>query len=362
MTPITKDQVSIALQHFIDPYLQQDLVSAKAVREIYCENNRVKLDICLGYPAAGVKDQLIAAIQATLSSQGIVDTDITISCKIEPHTVATNINPLKNVKNIIAIASGKGGVGKSTTAVNLAMALQLEGARVGLLDADIYGPNQPLMLGVTDIPDIKQPEGLLPVIQHGLQTMSIGYLVHPNTPMIWRGPMVSQALQQLTFETLWDDLDYLIIDLPPGTGDIQLTLAQKIPVTGAVMITTPQVVAIADVRKGLEMLRKVKIPILGIIENMGLHRCSHCGHEEAIFGSGGAMQLAQDTECDLLGQLPLDSTIREQADEGYPSVIAQPGGKIAQTYREIARRTAGKIATMPKSFATKFPKIVVEAG
>ena len=281
--------------------------------------------------------------------------------KIPAYATQPGIPPVPGVKNIIAVASGKGGVGKSTTAVNLALALQADGAHVGIVDADIYGPNQPQMLGVDTRPEGgKGKGGLKPVVAHGLQTISMGYLVNANTPMVWRGPMVSQALQQLVGQTEWDDLDYLIVDMPPGTGDIQLTLSQKVPVCGVVIVTTPQEIALLDARKGLEMFRKVNINVLGVVENMSEYTCSHCGHHEAIFGEGGAERLCKETDCELLGKLPLDKSIREQADGGKPTVIAEPESEIANMYRTIARRIVAKLSLQPKNYSGKFPKIVVE--
>lgn len=262
------------------------------------------------------------------------------------------------VKNIIAVASGKGGVGKSTTTVNLALALAAEGARVGILDADIYGPNQPQMLGVTQKPDSKDGKTFEPIIAHGIQSMSIGYLIGVDTPMVWRGPMATSALQQLINETNWDNLDYLLIDLPPGTGDIQLTLAQKIPLSGAVIVTTPQDIALLDVRKGIAMFEKVNVPILGIVENMSIHICSKCGHAEHIFGTGGGERVAKQFNTELLGSLPLDIRIREQADGGKPTVVAEPEGQITKTYRDIAKKIANKLQQTKSKI--KFPKIVIE--
>jgi ATP-binding protein involved in chromosome partitioning len=265
-----------------------------------------------------------------------------------------------SVKNIIAIASGKGGVGKSTTAVNLALALKAEGATVGILDADIYGPSQPRMLGVTDKP--KSPDGktLEPLMGHGVQSMSIGYLIEEETPMIWRGPMVTQALEQLLNDTDWQDVDYLIIDLPPGTGDIQLTLAQKVPVSGALIITTPQDIALLDARKALKMFEKVDVRVLGIVENMSIHICSECGHEEHIFGKGGGQSMSEEYEVDFVGALPLDKQIREEVDNGNPTVASDPDGRITQIYREIARRVAAKLSLQAKEFSAKFPNIVIQ--
>lgn len=270
------------------------------------------------------------------------------------------MKPLPNIKNIIAVASGKGGVGKSTTAVNLALALSQQGVRAGILDADIYGPSQPLMLGVTTRPDIKDKKSLLPIMAHGIQSMSIGYLIDETSPMAWRGPMVSMALQQLLNDTQWDDLDYLVIDLPPGTGDIQLTLAQKIPVTGAVIVTTPQDLALLDARRAYEMFRKVNVPVLGIIENMSIHICSQCGHSESIFGTGGGAEMATQYAIDLLGQLPLDIQIREQADSGKPTVIAAPHSPNALLYGHIAKQVMAKLALQAQNESGKFPTIVIK--
>jgi ATP-binding protein involved in chromosome partitioning len=285
---------------------------------------------------------------------------MSINSPIVSHAVKPGLALVPGIKNIIAVASGKGGVGKSTTAVNLALALRTEGAQVGILDADIYGPNQPHMLASVGQQPEKNAKGLQPIICHGLQSMSMAYMIDPETPMIWRGPMVSQALQQLLNETEWKNLDYLIIDLPPGTGDIQLTLAQKVPVTAAVIVTTPQDIALLDARKAIEMFKKVNIPILGIIENMSVYHCKQCGHQEYIFGSKGADKLGATTDCESLGALPLDIKIRQQADEGKPIVIAEPESSNAKIYGEIARKVAAKLALLPKNYAAKFPNIIVE--
>jgi ATP-binding protein involved in chromosome partitioning len=267
---------------------------------------------------------------------------------------------MQNIKNVIAVASGKGGVGKSTTAVNLALALAGEGANVGILDADIYGPSQPRMLGLSGQPDSEDGKSLEPMENYGIQAMSIGFLIDEETPMIWRGPMVTQALEQLLGDTQWRNLDYLVIDLPPGTGDVQLTLAQKIPVSGAIIVTTPQDIALLDARKGLKMFEKVEVPVLGIVENMSLHICGKCGNEEPIFGEGGGTSLADESKVDLLGKLPLDISIREQTDSGKPSVVFEPNGRVAQIYAEIARKAAGKLAAQGKDYSAKFPKIVID--
>jgi ATP-binding protein involved in chromosome partitioning len=285
---------------------------------------------------------------------------VNVKSKIVSHSVQRGVKLIPEVKNIIAVASGKGGVGKSTTAVNLALALAAEGASVGILDADIYGPSQPTMLGITGRPESKDGKTLEPMIGHGLQAISIGFLIDVDTPMVWRGPMVTQALEQLLKDTRWQGVDYLVVDLPPGTGDIQLTLAQKVPVTGAVIVTTPQDIALIDARKGLKMFEKVGIPIIGIVENMSIHICSNCGHEEHIFGSGGAEKMCKDFNTEFLGALPLDIRIREQTDSGKPSVVADPDGRIAEIYRKIARRVAVKISEQAKDMSSKFPNIVIQ--
>jgi len=294
----------------------------------------------------------------TIPGIGSVTANVTI--KIVSHAVQRGVKLIPGVKNIIAVASGKGGVGKSTVAVNLALGLAAEGASVGVLDADIYGPSQPTMLGITGRPASKDGKRIEPMEGHGIQAMSIGFLIDVEQPMVWRGPMVTQALEQLLNETNWREVDYLVVDLPPGTGDIQLTLAQRVPVTGAVIVTTPQDIALLDARRGLKMFEKVNIPILGIVENMSLHICSRCGHEEHIFGSGGGARMSKDYAVDLLGSLPLDINIREQADSGKPTVVADPGGRVAEIYRQIARRVAVKIAERQQDHSAAFPKIVVQ--
>jgi len=285
---------------------------------------------------------------------------VNLSQKITSHAVQRGVKLVPGVKNIVAVASGKGGVGKSTTAVNLALALAAEGARVGVLDADIYGPSQPTMLGISGRPESKDGKTIEPLEGYGLQAMSIGFLIDVDTPMVWRGPMVTQALEQLLKDTNWRDLDYLIVDMPPGTGDIQLTLSQKVPVTGAVIVTTPQDIALLDARKGLKMFEKVGVPIVGIVENMSIHVCSNCGHAEPIFGSGGAQKMCSEYDVPFLGSLPLDIRIREQADSGRPTVIADPDGKVAQIYKDIARRTAVAVAKKAEDFSAKFPSIVIQ--
>jgi len=349
------------LSTYCDPYLQLDLGAAKVVQSIDIQLDRVDIKLQFGYPFLTSRDEVISTLKnwlAPVSDGATVHIDI--SFKIEAHTGSRGIKAVAQIKNIIAVASGKGGVGKSTTAVNLAIALAQEGARVGILDADIYGPSQPMMLGATQPPEHKQQKVLLPIMSHGIQSMSIGYLIDEKAPMVWRGPMVTTALQQLLNDTQWDDLDYLIVDLPPGTGDIQLTLAQKIPVTGALIVTTPQDLALLDARRACEMFRKVNIPVLGIIENMSLHTCAQCGHTDAIFGEGGGQRMAEQYSVDLLGQLPLDRRIREETDQGKPTTVADPHGQIAKIYREAARRVAAKLALQIKDYSHKFPTIVVK--
>jgi ATP-binding protein involved in chromosome partitioning len=361
MANIGKEQIEAALSQYVDPHLDSDLIAAKAVKGIEIDGGQVKVRVVLGYPAKSYRDKLAAAVKERVESiEGVTSADIEVSTKIAAHAVQSTLKPIDNVKNIIAVASGKGGVGKSTTAVNLALALSAEGAKVGLLDADIYGPSQPRMLGVTGKPESTDGQSLEPMMSYHVQSMSIGYLIDEETPMIWRGPMVTQALEQLLKDTNWADLDYLVIDLPPGTGDTQLTLAQKVPVSGAIIVTTPQDIALLDARKGLKMFQKVEVPVLGIVENMSIHICSQCGHEEHIFGEGGGQRLADQFDVDFLGGLPLNTQIREQTDGGKPPVIADPDGRIAQIYREVAMRAAAQLSLQAKSYAAKFPSIVIQ--
>ena len=361
MAEIARSQIEDAIKAYIDPYLEGDLVSNKTIKDIKIEGEKVTVDIELGFPAEGYKAELAAKLKDKVEAvEGISEANFNISHKIVAHAVQKGVNAITGVKNIIAIASGKGGVGKSTTAVNLALALSAEGATVGILDADIYGPSQPRMLGVSQKPESEDGKTLEPMNSYHIQSMSIGYLIDEETPMIWRGPMVTQALEQLLNDTKWKDVDYLIIDLPPGTGDIQLTLAQKVPVTGAVIVTTPQDIALLDARKGLKMFEKVEVPVLGVIENMSIHICSECGHEEHIFGSGGGGRMADQHNVDLLGSLPLDISIRTGTDEGKPSVVADPNGRIAEIYRDISRRVAAKLSKQSKDYSASFPNIVIQ--
>ncbi len=361
MSELSKGQVEEAIKQYVDPYLEQDLISAKAIKGIDVEGGKVGVDVVLGYPAAGYRERLTGELQRRIEAiEGVDTADVRVSWKIAEHATQKNVQAVSGIKNIIAIASGKGGVGKSTTAVNLALALSAEGASVGILDADIYGPSQPRMLGISGRPESRDGQSLEPMVSYHLQSMSIGYLIDEDTPMIWRGPMVTQALEQLLKDTRWQDLDYLIIDLPPGTGDTQLTLAQKVPVSGAVIVTTPQDIALLDARKGLKMFEKVEVPVLGIVENMSIHICSSCGHEEHIFGEGGGQRMAEEYEVPFLGALPLDIRIREETDSGKPTVVAEPDSRIAEIYREIARRTAARLSLQAKNYAARFPQIVIQ--
>jgi ATP-binding protein involved in chromosome partitioning len=358
---LTVEQVNQALARIVDPNTGKDLVAGKAARNARVEGSDVSVDVELGYPARSqiepIRRQVIAALREL---PGVGNVSANVYQKIIAHSVQQGVKLLPGVKNIIAVASGKGGVGKSTTAVNLALALAAEGASVGMLDADIYGPSQPMMLGISGRPESQDGKRLEPMTGHGIQAMSIGFMIDVDTPMVWRGPMVTQALEQLLRETNWQELDYLVVDMPPGTGDIHLTLAQKIPVTGAVIVTTPQDIALLDARKGLKMFEKVGIPILGIVENMAMHVCSKCGAIEHIFGEGGGERMAKEYDVDYLGGLPLDIRIREQADSGCPTVVADPDGPLAGSYREIARRIAVKIAEKARDMTSRFPSIVVQ--
>ena len=353
-----------AIAGYVDPYLGQDLVSAKAVKELRLEGDRAIARIELGFPALRYQDELRNELGARLAGiPGVTRTHVDIGWKVAVHAVQRNVKPLPSIRNIVAVASGKGGVGKSTTAVNIALALKSEGATVGLLDADVYGPSVPRMLGLGgQRPTSADGKTMDPLIAYGLQCMSIGFLVNEEDPMVWRGPMATQAFNQLVGATRWQDVDYLIIDMPPGTGDIQLTLSQQVPVSGAIIVTTPQDIALLDARKGLRMFEKVNVPILGIVENMSTHVCSKCGHVEPIFGEGGGQRMSTQHGVPLLGSLPLDLRIRVEADQGYPTVAADPDGPIAQAYREIARRAAAKLAVSARDFSHLFPKITIEGA
>ena len=359
--PITDTALLEQLKTVIDPNTGKDFVSTRQLRNLKIDGSSVTFDVELGYPAKSQIDGLRAAlIAAARRVPGVDNVSANVTVKIVAHTVQRGLKVLPNVKNIIAVSSGKGGVGKSTVAVNLALALAAEGASVGMLDADIYGPSQPLMLGISGQPESTDGNTLEPLVGHGIQTISIGFLVDPDQPMIWRGPMVTQALQQLLTQTNWKDLDYLVVDMPPGTGDIALTLSQQVPVTGAVIVTTPQDIALLDARKGLMMFRKVEIPVLGVVENMSVHVCPACGHESHVFGAGGGRSMAEEYGVALLGELPLELSIREQADSGRPTVVAEPDSAVAQAYGRVARKAAARLALAAGGSAAASPRITIE--
>ncbi len=356
----TQEQLLAALSAVIDPNTGKDFVSTKALKNVHIEGGEVSFDVELGSPA---KSQIPALRKALVAAAkgvpGVDNVSANLATKVTAHAVQRGVQLMPNVKNIVAVASGKGGVGKSTTAANLALALAAEGAKVGVLDADIYGPSQPMMLGISRRPESDDGKTMEPLENHGVEVMSIGFLVNQDEAMIWRGPMATQALEQLLRQTNWHDLDYLIVDLPPGTGDIQLTLSQRVPMTGAVIVTTPQDIALIDARKAVTMFEKVGVPILGVVENMAVHVCSKCGHAEHIFGEGGGKRYAQEKGIDYLGALPLSMQIREQADSGKPTVVADPDSEAAEIYRSVARQVAIKIAARSKDFSAKFPSITV---
>jgi ATP-binding protein involved in chromosome partitioning len=349
-----------ALRGVVDPQTGLDFVSTKQLRNLRIEGGDVSFEVELGYPAKSLFDGLREALTvAARGVAGVQKVSVGMSSRVVAHAVQRGVQLLPKVKNIIAVASGKGGVGKSTTAVNLALALAAEGAKVGILDADIYGPSQPMMMGIEGRPESPDGKTMEPMENYGVQVMSIGFLVDADNPMIWRGPMATQALEQLLRQTNWGDLDYLIVDMPPGTGDIQLTLSQRVPMTGAVIVTTPQDIALIDARKAVTMFEKVGVPILGVVENMAVHVCSNCGHAEHIFGEGGGKRYAEEKGLDYLGALPLDIQIRLQADSGKPTVVADPDGGPALIYKSVARQVAIKIAAKAKDFSAKFPTISV---
>ena len=359
MTTLTEDKIQSILSNVIDENTGKDLVSADNLKNISVDDEIVNVELLLKYPAANFHEELKGVVEEALSKEGVNYSNISINSKIPSHETQ-GVEALPGVKNIIAVASGKGGVGKSTTAVNLALALKSEGANVAIREADIYGPSQPRMLGVKDLrPRESEGGNMKPVMAHGLQSMSIGFLVDEASPMVWRGPMVTQALEQLLKNTEWEDVDYMIIDMPPGTGDTQLTLSQKIPVSGAVIVTTPQDIALIDAQNGLAMFEKVNIPILGIVENMSIHICSKCGNAEEIFGHGGGKDMAVDSKTNFLGALPLQLDIRTDVDEGTPSVAKDPDSQVTDMYQEIARKVAGILSLKNESVGA-FPKITIE--
>ncbi|HHC73504.1 MAG TPA: iron-sulfur cluster carrier protein ApbC, partial [Thiothrix sp.] len=328
--------------------------------EVSDNGAKVFVRVVQGYPAGNYRDELAAEIKTRLQDAGVTEVEAVVETRVVAHSVQKSLKRISGIKNIIAVASGKGGVGKSTTSVNLALALAADGASVGILDADIYGPSQPRMLGIEGQPESKDGTTLEPMENYDLKAMSIGFLIDEDTPMIWRGPMVTQALEQLLNDTQWGNLDYLVVDLPPGTGDTQLTLSQKIPVSGAVIVTTPQDIALLDARKGLKMFEKVEVPILGVVENMSIHICSQCGNAEHIFGEGGGKRMSEEYGVSYLGGLPLDISIREQADNGKPTVVADPNGQITAMYKDISRKMAASLAQKGKDYSTKFPTIKIE--
>ena len=358
---VTVENVQTVLRSIMNPDTQSDLMACASIKNLSVSDNNIHVDVVLGYPAKSqfqaIKDLVVSQLKKIADVKNI---EVNVSSDIVAHMVQRGVKLLPGVKNIIAVASGKGGVGKSTTAVNLALALSAEGASVGILDVDIYGPSLPMMLGISGRPESKAENTIEPMEGHGLQASSIGFLINEDSPMVWRGPMVTSALEQLLRQTRWRDLDYLIVDMPPGTGDIQLTLSQKVPVTGAVIVTTPQDIALLDARKGLKMFEKVGVPIIGIVENMSTYICPSCGHEEHVFGSGGGQKMCSDYSVDFLGSLPLNISIREQSDAGRPTVVAEPDGPISMVYQQIARQIAIRIAGLAKDMSSKFPNIVIQ--
>lgn len=365
MSAIDQNELEDAIKSFTDPYLNKNLFDLKAVKELECENGAVNLVVEMPYACQGIlggmKQILLTNIEFV---DGVESVDISVSFNISAHSVQGQVPAFDRVKNVIVVASGKGGVGKSTSSVNLALALAQEGASVGILDADIYGPSVGMMLGIPEgqKPETEENKYFVPIEAHGIQAMSMAFLVDNNTPMVWRGPKVSGALIQLATQSLWNNLDYLVIDMPPGTGDIQLTLAQKVPVTGSVIVTTPQDIALLDCKKGIEMFRKVDIDVLGVIENMSTHICSNCGHHEPIFGEGGGSRIAQEYQTEVLGEMPLHQTIREQTDSGSPTVVAEPDSEVAHLYRDIARKVSAAISQKPLDPKRAFPNIAVSRG
>ena len=357
---LTPEGLMDALKAVADPNTGKEFAASRSLKNLQIAEGDVSFDLELGYPAksqhAAIRKALVAAAKTV---PGVENVSVNVVTKVISHAVQRGVQLMPNVKNIVAVASGKGGVGKSTTAANLALALASEGATVRLLDADIYGPSQPMMMGIEGRPESDDGKTMEPLERHGVQVMSIGFLVDPDQAMVWRGPMATQALEQLLRQTNWKDLDYLIVDMPPGTGDIQLTLSQRVPMTGAVIVTTPQDIALLDAKKGIKMFEKVGVPILGIVENMAVHICSNCGHAEHIFGADGGRKMAAEYQMEYLGALPLDIKIRLQADSGAPTVVSDPDGDVAGIYKAVARRVAVGIAEKAKDFSSKFPTISI---
>lgn len=362
MTDLSRSTIEAALSEYREPFLEQDLVSAGAIRDVTIDDGRVTLAIRLGFPLGAHEDSIRTEVESRIRGlPGVSAVAVELDWRVASHAVQRNLRPVGDIRNIIAVASAKGGVGKSTTAANMALALAADGARVGLLDADIYGPSQPCMLGLSGERPVSQDgKSLEPLVAYELRCMSIGFLIDEEQPMVWRGPMVTQALTQLINDTNWGELDYLFVDMPPGTGDTQLTLSQQVPVSGAVIVTTPQDIALLDARKGLKMFEKVEVAVLGVIENMSTYICPQCGHEAHVFGEGGGSRMAQQYDVPFLGSLPLDTRIQQQTDAGRPSVVADPEGSPARAYRDIARRTAAKLAASGKDYSHHFPKISIE--
>lgn len=362
MSQLAREQIEIALRQLTDPHLNQDPVSAGCIKDVRIQDGRVEVDVELGYAAEQFKNAWSQMLQMTLEQlEGVAQAQVNVSWAVSAQPMPNTTETLAGVKNIIAVSSGKGGVGKSTTAANLALALAREGAKVGVLDADIYGPSQGIMLGVPagTRPGVQDEKLFIPVEAMGVKVMSMAFLATDETPMVWRGPMAAGALQQLLTQTAWGELDYLVVDMPPGTGDIQLTLSQKVPVSGAVVVTTPQDIALLDAKKGIEMFRKVNIPVLGIVENMAMHVCSNCGHVEHVFGEGGGGRLADLYEVDLLASMPLSIAIRMQCDGGEPTTVADPDSQIAMIYQQLARTVGARLA-VAAYYAGAAPEIEID--
>lgn len=355
---VSNEQILTALSAVIDPNTHKQLDVSEQACALQITGTKLNLSLTLSYPFLDTNGVLKQRIQEALQKLNLELAELTLNSRVSTHAVQESLRPLPNVRNIIAVASGKGGVGKSTTSVNLALALAQQGAKVGLLDADIYGPSAPIMLGINERPTSIDGKSMRPLEAHGIQTNSLGFLMQEDAPAIWRGPMATQALTQLITQTAWNDLDYLIVDMPPGTGDIALTMAQKIPLVGAVVVTTPQDMALADAKKGLRMFQQVNVPVLGIIENMSVHVCSNCGHTEAIFGQHGGREMAEQYNVPWLGALPLAMSIREQTDSGTPTVVAAPTSAEAALYHEIATKVAARIAGLPGDVSWQRPKVV----